>query len=288
MPLRCFLFYGGLIRMLLAVSLDFRIAGLTWLGAHVLGCLLGEAIACYYKLPRSTKVRPLVRWLQRRPCRLAGAYLFGAVWGVGIPYLALISGAITSRDVGLSDLDWITSIGRGSVLLVGAFLLTGFIWWQYAHSIRAFELPLNTSLPLTICPDTRVKPFSLRFRLDALARSWGWSILLWQAFTQEAQWAFYRGAILPWLDAPYGPYLALLLIWGLLCVKYLISRRLYQIDDRLDHLWDAMLAVVSTSTYISTRNFWVCLATHFLLDLGISRFFLQSIFARPLAPSSKP
>ena len=90
---------------------------------------------------------------------------------IGIPYVALLVGALSPRRMGLSGLDWVRTLGLGIPLAIVAWLVI-LIGWH--RGLGAW--------------DRVPSPVSHR-RLPA-----GWPSAIVEAAAQQWHWAFYRSA----------------------------------------------------------------------------------------------
>jgi hypothetical protein len=105
-------------------------------------------------------------------------------------------------------------------------------------------------------------------RLRFAARPW-WLIAI-DVLYMQVQWAFYRGALTVTLDNVYaGVFLGAGLIylqWGL----NPFWRQGWRLESRAAARWlRAALALVMTVLFFLTRNLWICLALHWLLELSL-------------------
>ncbi len=193
---------------------------------------------------------PTGRW----PVQVGRFFLF-----LGIPYLALggwprqpFQGLLSLDDMGMVGLGvrwpvdrWLESAGTGlgiGLLAVAALALA----WVGARR----------------GPD---RPW-LRFPPRP------WWLLLVDVIYLEVHWAFYRGALAVLTGDVYaGVFLGLSLVY----LEWSLSpywRSGWQQENRVAGQWlRAALALVVALIFLLTRNLWVCLGTHLLLELPFWR-----------------
>jgi hypothetical protein len=213
------------------------------------GSALVYVIASYLRwIFRSS---PLARSLPGRGLVEAGRFLFF----LGFPYLALggwprqpYQGLLSLEDLGLVGLSqrwpvtrWLEAAGTGLAVGLAALLILSVAW------LRAGYGPGNTRPHLPRRPA---------------------GVVVVSILYLEAHWAFYRAALGSALDDAYaGVFLGLGLIyleWGL----NPFWRRGWRRQARAAERWlRAALALVIAVVFLLTRNLWVCLVVHGLLEL---------------------
>jgi hypothetical protein len=190
------------------------------------------------------------RRLRSRLLMGSGRFLFF----LGIPYLALggwtrptFQGLLSVEDMGLVGLNeywpvtrWLEAAGTGLGLGFVALLVLILIW---ASAVR---------------------------RLGFAPRPW-WGLVV-DGLYLEVHWAFYRGALAVLLDDVYaGVFAGLALVfveWGLSP----FWRRGWRLSRLAAERWlRAALALIIAVLFLLTRNLWVCLVVHWLLELTIWR-----------------
>jgi hypothetical protein len=168
---------------------------------------------------------------------------------LGVPYLALggwprppFSGLLSLGDMGLVGLGgqwpvtrWLESVGTGLGLGLVAFFVL-ILAWSGTH---------------------------LRFSPRP-----SWATLV-DVLYLEVHWAFYRGAMAVVLGSLYtGVFVGL----GIVYMEWLLNpawRRGWLSGSSAGWPWlRAALALVSALLFLSTRNLWVCLGVHALLELA--------------------
>ncbi|MFQ5945355.1 MAG: hypothetical protein ACE5NC_03810 [Anaerolineae bacterium] len=183
---------------------------------------------------------------------------------VGIPYLALIQGVTNPRLMGLAPDDWARSVAGGLVLGAGA---TAFLLWGWSRYVRS----LGSRPPAVERP--------LLDKVQAVGEPWGWVGVLAQAIALEIHWAFYRGAP-QWLlgDFYWG-------VFGGLAIVYLEDAATPQWRSRLDTpqvgrvAWRWGMALAMAVIFLYTRNLWLTVGIHFVVEMAILRY-LQGAYRR--------
>ncbi len=177
-----------------------------------------------------------------------------ALWFIGVPYLALISGAATLRQYALVDLDWRQTLGAGVPMTLLGFALGALVIWLYGRG------PMRAHMPDVLPAEER--------RAQA-SEPWGVAFVLLDSLSLQAHWLLYRaGATLALNDPNLGALAGIALValeWAADMRLWLRARTPGQADDLL---MQAGLLVLSTVVFVFTRNFWFSLAAHALVWLG--------------------
>jgi hypothetical protein len=182
----------------------------------------------------------------------AGGFLFY----LGIPYLALggwprppYSGLLSLEDMGIVGLGvhwpvtrWLAAMGTGLTVGLVAFLVL-ILAWAGAQRVAG------------------------NVRLRFPPRPW-WAILV-EVLYLEVHWAFYRGALAVALGDLYA---AVFLGLGLVYAEWALNpfwRQGWRMEYQAAGRWlRAALALVIAMLFFLTRNLWVCLGVHWLLELA--------------------
>jgi hypothetical protein len=218
---------------------------LFWVGGSLLIYVLA-ANALW--LARSTRLGrlPAGQWLVQ-----AGRFLFY----LGIPYLALggwprqpYTGLLSLEDMGIVGLSgrwpvtrWLEALGTGLTVGLVAFLVL-IVAWSGAQRMAG------------------------RVQLCFPSRPW-WAIWV-DVLYLEVHWAFYRGALSVALDDLYAA-----VFWGLglVYVEWALDpfwRQGWRLGSQAAERWlRAALALVIALLFFLTRNLWVCLGVHWLLEV---------------------
>ena len=234
-----------------------------WLGVSLLVYVVAANVL--WLLRNSLRLQPF-RWLAQ-----AGRFAFFLV----VPYLALggwprqpYQGFLSLEDMGLVGLSehwpvtrWLEAAGIGLGWGGLALLLLGLAW------VGANRRAGRTWL---------VFSFS----------QW-WAVLVGVLYL-EVHWAFYRGALAVMLgDAYVGAVLGL----GLVYLEWTLDpfwRRAWRLESQAAQYWlHAALVFVITVLFLLTRNLWVCLAVHVMIEFSM-RWLGRDRVRRPLAPSAPP
>lgn len=174
---------------------------------------------------------------------------------VGIPYLALggwprqpFQGLLSPDDMGLVGMGegwtvvrWLEAAGTGAGLGLATLLILALGW---------------------VCAGWRDGGSRLQYR----PRSW-WLLLL-NVICLEIHWAFYRGAFAVLLGEVYTGVVAGL---GLVFLEWSLNpfwRRGWRLGSHAAEQWlRAALALAVALLFLLTRNLWICLGVHSLLEL---------------------
>ena len=216
-----------------------------WIGGSLLVYVIG-ANALW--LLRDSLRRPLARWLVQ-----VGRFLFYLV----LPYLALggwprqpYQGLLSLEDMGLVGLSdhwpvtrWLEAAAVGLGWGVLALITLSLAW------VSANRRDGSTRL--------------------LFAPSRWWAVLVGVLYLQ-VHWAFYRGALAVMLDDAYaGVFLGL----GLVYLESSLSpfwRQGWRLEAQSAERWlRASLVLVIALLFLLTRNLWVCLAVHILIEFSM-------------------
>jgi hypothetical protein len=228
-----------------------------------------------------------VAWLARRAARGGHALTLDSVWAglepliwlltalylFLLPIGALWAGALSPYLMGLSETDWVNALVSGGFLAASSGAVIVFGWLVYRHKLPA--------RPRT---GSSVRPWLAP--IDAALLQW--------------HWAFYRAGVIGWLalvikmeNSVPEAFLALVreqpLYWGswlgmiLVAVEWALNpfarRALFGSQDSPEYAPAAertvlrmALAVVTTALFVLTRNFWLSLACHVIVETAIVAF----------------
>jgi len=192
---------------------------------------------------------------------------------LGIPYLVLggwprppLRGLLSTQDLGLAGLGgtwpvdrWLDALGTGAGLGLVALLVLLAAWANANHPTGGLWL---------------------RFP----ARPW-WSLLVDVVYL-EVHWAFYRSALGVLLSDLYP---AVWLGLGLVFVEWALSpfwRRGWRLPGQAAGEWlRAGLAVVVAFLFLLTRNLWVCVGVHSVIELAVWRIGREPVANTPAVPA---
>jgi hypothetical protein len=222
----------------------------TWVAAFIVANVLFANLAWYLFLRHPDRSITTLR----HPFWRAYAPLMRALWYIGVPYAALVSGLATPEQFGLAQIDWREAAAGTAPVVFAAFFVGALL--LLTLSLRARRHGNRATFPA-------VQSRAL------LSRSWGFSFFLIEALCLQAQWMFYRAAVLDYAgDArtAAGGALALAIAGWALDPRW--RSELGRSGVAEDHYLVAALALVSAVLYLAVPNFWVLLATHVLLWFG--------------------
>ncbi len=187
---------------------------------------------------------------------------------LGIPYLALggwprrpFQGLLSADDMGLVGFGghwpvtrWLESAGTGLGLGLVALLVLALAW---VSANRGGHGP------------------PLRFPLRP-----GWSLLS-DVIYLEAHWAFYRGALAVLMGDVYaGVFLGL----GLVYLEWSLDpfwRQGWRLESQAAGRWlHSAMALIVAMLFLFTRNLWICLGVHGLLELCFWQLGRESVTVR--------
>ncbi len=235
--------------------IDYRLEAALWVVFSIGLYVLGVDIAWHYRRPRSGRLgrwaETVKGWPHRHWLLEAARFLYY----VGLPYAALLRGAVLPRLMGLTHLDWVKGIGLGAALGGGTFLFLVLIWWWYARAIAALPLSARGRQGESLGGDSTN----------------GW-ILLREVIYLEAHWAFYRSAAILLLDNHYaGVFLGFLLV----TLEWLINPAW---RTNLGLPWRSVnivlkwaLALVTAIIFLFARNLWLLVPIHWSIEMACHR-----------------
>lgn len=216
-----------------------------WVGGSLLVYAIGANVLWSF---RDSLQRPLARWLVQ-----VGRFIFYLV----IPYLALggwprrpYQGLLSLEDMGIVGLSehwpvtrWLEAAGIGLGWGVLALIILSLAW------VSANRREGST-------------------RLLFVPSRW-WAVLVGVLYLQ-VHWAFYRGALAVMLDDAYaGVFLGL----GLVYLEWSLNpswRQGWRLESQSAERWlRATLVLVIALLFLLTRNLWVCLAVHILIEFSM-------------------
>lgn len=231
--------------------LDYKARLLLWIAGSVALYALAVNLLDYARRSPHTRLGHLVTRLDSWLHRFWLVQTFRFAYYVGLPFLALIRGAMSPRLLGLSHLDWIGGIGSGVPLGLGAFLLLAWGWSHYIRSLgrRKVERPRLAEV-------------------HTLSQPWGWPLILLEVIYLEAHWAFYRSGPLAVLRDYWGVFAGL----GVVLIEWAMNpklRRSLGTERQGEIVWNGSLALVIAIIFLFTRNLWLCALIHLGLEMGL-------------------
>lgn len=217
-----------------------------WVLGSALIYVLGTVLLWLIK-PKISWRSPYSRWLLQ-----VGRFVFY----VGIPYLALggwprqpFQGLLLPDDMGLVGMGerwtvvrWLESAGTGVGLGLATLLILALGWASASWRGNGSRLQF------------RPRP---------------WWLLLLDVIYLEVHWAFYRGAFAVLIGDVYAGAVTGL---GLAYLEWSLNpfwRRGWRLGSQAAEQWlRAALALAMALLFLLTRNLWICLGIHFLLELA--------------------
>jgi hypothetical protein len=236
-----------------------------WLSGSFLAILVATNIA--YLLVRRKLSDPTWR---AGPLSAAGWLALGLFYLL-VPFLALQRGIISPYALGLTEINWPSTLSTGLVLAGTVVFLALFGWLLYRRT-----LPEGAPPPLF---DRMIA--GLRGPLDATLRQWHWAFyrasmaaVLVVVTTTNLPPAAQRLVNALQADPLYwGAWLGIALV-GVERALNPFSRIALRTDGgRAAALRRASLAVATTGIFVVTRNLWLCLAAHVIIETLAATWF---------------
>jgi hypothetical protein len=220
---------------------------------------------------RRTGPQSRLQALVRSPGGLFAGWFLWMIWLVGPGYAALVTGQLSPRLMGLSQIDLGAGLGFGTLFAVFALivLLAAGLTYRRLRYTDSLGAPYPT-------PGIAISA-GVRLIVEAGALQW--------------HWAFYRSAI---IVALAGAGLPDPLYWGSwlavawICLEGALSPLLW---SDLRHSGKAeirilrgVLLVATTVVYLMSRNFWLAWALHSLTTVLLE----ARLSAAPRAHAERP
>jgi hypothetical protein len=240
----------------LRAQLDWQAEAGLWVAAPFLAYVLASNLAWFTARRKGTLGQAAARLRDWPGGRWLLILLRWALFA-GPPYAALRLGIVSPRSMGLGEIDWVYSAGVGGAVAAGALALLTLSWWSYRRA-----LPPQSE---TVEPSPPRQPLA-------------WLLVLAETVALQLHWAFYRSVLAaqPWPAQPEWRRWAGL---GLLLVEGMLNpwlrhglKRPFQADPILRRL---ILALVTTSLFLLTGNFWLCWALHALFEIAATAMNAQ-------------
>jgi hypothetical protein len=158
-----------------------------------------------------------------------------AIW-IGIPYLGLLLGGLSPRLIGLSTIDWLSSLGLGLGLL--------FVMLVLLVLVRA-----TTNTPGADDPPARTDLATYLYQVM-------------QHGAEEFYWCFLRGALWEFIQMLPNPP-ALPAYWAVwLAALLALPEALFWPIHTAQRLLSLVVLIATTVLFFYTRNFWLCWLLH--------------------------
>lgn len=168
-----------------------------------------------------------------------------------IPYTGLLAGGISPSSLGLSDIDWVSGLGLGVVLIFAILVLLVLIRTTLHWDVTDDQPSASSTEAGTQQPET-AEPLMAR---------------LFNAGAQEFHWTFLRGALWEMLRGFPRP-LDLPGYWAVWMASALALPGIFIQYQRTSQRLIATIVLVTTATlFFYTRNFWLCWLLHASVQL---------------------
>jgi hypothetical protein len=223
------------------VSLSYPLRLFVTVLAYLAGRLLADSLALSLRDPRPGRLGRAMELARQWGHRLRLSELLRIGYHLLVPFAVLQLGWASPLDLGLTDLDWVSGIGRSVVWCVAALLPVLWTWRRFVVLVGA--VPQMTSL--------------LRW-----AEPWGWAWLVREAILLEASWSLVRSPLLLMAGPYWGVFAGFALIWLFELIDPLVRRDAMLDGMREEHLLIGSVSVVTASIFLLTRNVWLCAAAH--------------------------
>jgi hypothetical protein len=197
--------------------------------------------------------------------------LLRLLYFIGLPYAALLTGSLAPIDLGLT--------GAGGAVL----------GWDVAAWLRGLSLTLTVGV-LVVLPvglaSWQIARAGHGAALGADDRSVG--VILIEALYAEVHWAFYRAAPLVLMENVYTAALIGMALVGVEWSVELIRNGLSRApEDRQRWLRRVLLLAVSATLFVLTRNLWLLIGLHLVLEL-IWKAWLGRLVHHPIETAATP
>jgi len=197
--------------------------------------------------------------------------LLRLLYFIGLPYAALLTGSLAPIDLGLT--------GAGGAVL----------GWDVAAWLRGLSLTLTVGM-LVVLPiglaSWQIARAGHGAGLGADDRSVG--VVLIEALYAEVHWGFYRAAPLVLLEnVSTAALIGMVLVgveWSVELIRNGLSRAP---EDRQRWLRRVLLLAASATLFVLTRNLWLLIGLHLVLDL-IWKAWLGRLVHHPIGTVATP
>lgn len=235
--------------------IDYKVESALWIGFSIGLYALGVGIAWHYRRPRPGRLGHWVETVKGWPYHNWPLEAIRFLYYIGIPYAALLRGAVLPRLMGLTDPDWVKGIGLGMALGGGTFLLFAMICWWYARAVAALPLSAREQRGVALG--------------DSSASGW---IFLREVIYLQTHWAFYRSATILLLDDHYmGTFLGFLLVTLEWAINPAWRKDLSLPWRSANVLMRWGMAFVTAIIFLFTRNFWLLVPIHWGIEMACHR-----------------
>ena len=198
-------------------------------------------------------------------------WLVRALFYLLIPFLALREGIISPYAAGLSEINWPATLSTGLTLAGVLIVALLFGWLMYRRSLPEGQ-PAQPLARLIL---------GLRGPTSAALQQWHWTFYRAAAAAALLTTASVEGPrmverIMEKLQSDplyWGAWLGIALA-GVEWALNPFSRAAWRADNkRAAAIRRASLAIATTGLFVLTRNFWLCLAAHLLVETFVATWF---------------
>ena len=233
---------------------DPQTAPIIWTGLSVVSYIVAAHVA--WSRRRAPSGRKLLwTWpISDALPELSPWQLLRAVYALGPPYLALITGIVPPRALGLQAPDGHLAV-PALALALGTGVTVLVIWSHYARSVRGM---------------LHAVPTPLSRQAGMLHTTWGWALILRDVLFAQAHWAFYRATLITILRDTYGGTLLSLVLLLLESLTNPSVRRALQTPGHADGvLVYASQCLVTALLFLLTGDLWWGLGWHLATAVGV-------------------
>ena len=174
-----------------------------------------------------------------------------------IPYVALLLGQISPRDMGLTGYDWSNSLSLGSLVMVAMLAL-----WIGMRTVSA-----------TVSSDLLEQPL-LESNRFATWPNRGLLVLLSGGL--ELNWSFWRASGAQIFNSLFMPIQSPT-YWGIaLAFVIVLPDTLRATTSHVGRILNVAILIATSVLFLFTKNLWLCWILHFLLQWTIPPLTEQS------------
>ena len=169
-----------------------------------------------------------------------------------IPYLGLLLGGLSPRLIGLSNIDWLASLGLGSGIIFVVLLLLILVRATTESSRTDAPIALSHQATTMVMPTPSAERTALTTQLYQIV----------QSGAEEFHWCFLRGALWEFIQMlPTPPSLPA--YWAVWTAAILITpEALLRQENGAQRLFLLLILLATTILFLYTRNFWLCWMLH--------------------------
>jgi hypothetical protein len=269
---------------MLDAPLDYRIELNLWIALSILIYAISVNLAWRWRRPRPGQLAVWIEKFKKWPPSGWLLQLLRFAYHVGLPFCLLLNrdaverslgrlpglgflmrGVLLPRAMGLGGLttsEWFAGVGVGIVLGLGAFLLIALGWWYVTRSLRELSGEQVAS------PDPGAMVGEPTVTLSPLP-SQAWWVILWETIYAEMHRAFYRAGPIILLDNYYAGVFLGFLVLNLEWWTNPVWRHSWgPMGQRQDVVARWSLAFVMAIVFLFTRNLWLVITLHWVIDMG--------------------